>query len=582
MNLIKLFTVVVVTNLFCPLITPSSNDNLAKKVDAYLTQGEANGFSGAVLIAKKGEIIINKGYGFANRAEQIANMPNTVFSTGSVTKQFTATAILKLVELNKLKLIDPIHTFFEDLPEDKKDITIHQLLTHSAGFVDVIGDGDFDYMPTQEFFKTLFDTELLYNPGERHRYSNASYSILARIIELTSGKSYESFLQEYLFEPSNMKQTGYLLPEWKNSIKAHGYARGVKDVGTMIQRFQDADKISWVLKGNGGIQSTQEDMFKWYKALKNNTVLSEASTKLLTTPYIQEQQGSDESFYAYGWAIFNSDRNTKIITHNGSNGIFFHEFMWLPEEDVVIIYSTNAYSRNVEVTWRLEKMIFDETYEPTPIKKSPYTLVLDFIENNKASQSNELINLIKQDYGSDFEDANVLNQIGYMLLRENKTSNWIIELFKLNTQLFPNNANLWDSLGDGYKNKGDKINAIKAYKKALELDATLTASKNSLRELGLVIEDEPEEEIVLDSNILKNYVGNYQLKSGHVIKIVEKVGELYVEFPGRPAMKLNPKSIAKFSIGNRATNLVFNKNKDDDFDGFTIFENGEQMTAKKQ
>ena len=102
-NLIKLITVIVVANLFCPLATPS-NDNLKKKIDAYLIQGETNGFSGAVLIAKKGEVIINKGYGLANRDEQIINTPNTVFSTGSVTKQFTATAILKLVELNKLKL----------------------------------------------------------------------------------------------------------------------------------------------------------------------------------------------------------------------------------------------------------------------------------------------------------------------------------------------------------------------------------------------------------------------------------------------------------------------------------------------
>ncbi len=580
-NLIKFISVVIVTSL-CYSYAQLPEKGLKNRVDEYLTQGEANGFSGAILIVKKGEIIINKGYGLANRAENISNTPATIFSTGSVTKQFTATAILKLVELNKLKLTDSISSFFKALPNDKNDITIHQLLTHSAGLVDVIGNGDFDYIPTDEFFKTLFATELLYNPGERHRYSNASYSVLARIIELVSGNDYESFLQQHLFKPSGMTQTGYLQPKWENSRIAHGYLRGVTDVGTMIGRFKEAGTISWVLKGNGGIQSTQEDMFKWYKALKTNTVLSKTSTALLTTPYIQEQQGSDESFYAYGWAIFNSDRSTKIITHNGSNGIFFHEFMWLPEEDVVIIFSTNAYTRNVEVTWRLEKMIFNESYKPAPIKKSPYTLVLDFIEKNKADQVDILKYLIKQEYGNDFEDTNVLNRIGYKLLKEDNTSDWIIELFKLNVQLFPNNANLWDSLGDGYRNIDDKDHAINAYKKALDLDSTISASKNSLMELGVVINDRPENEVILDSDILKKYAGSYQLKSGHVVKIIEKEGQLYVEFPGRSEMRLSPMSNVKFFIGNRKATLFFNDDENGEVESFTIFESGEQMIAEKQ
>ncbi len=560
----------------------SEDKEVSKRIDNYLAQGVENGFSGAVLIAKKGKIIINKGYGLANRDKMIPNTSTTIFSTGSVTKQFTAAAILKLVELDKLKLTDVISTFFDDLPNDKKKITIHQLLTHSAGLVDAIGDGDFDYMPTSDFFKTLFATKLLHKPGTKHRYSNAGYSVLARVIELVTAQEYEVFLQKYLFEPSGMKQTGYLKPKWDDNKLAIGYARGVMDYGSMISRFQEAGKISWGLKGNGGIQSTQEDMYKWYKALKSNTILSKSSTELLTKPYIQEQQGSDESFYAYGWAIFNSKRNTKIITHNGSNGIFFHEVMWLPKEDVVIIYSTNAYSPEVEITWQLEKMVFDKSYTPKPIKKNPFFLVFDFTKNNKANQSGKLLNLIQNEYGKDFEDANVLNRIGYILLENNKNSDWIIELFKLNTTLFPNNANLWDSLGDGYKNKNDKENAIKSYKKALELDSTLSASKKSLAELGVNITNTTVKEIILDTKIIKDYTGSYYLKSGHEIKIIANEGHLHVEFPGRPSMKLTPKSNEKFSISNRSTMLVFNRNKDSKVESLTIFENGEQMIAKKK
>lgn len=556
------------------------NKELYKKIDTYLSQGAKNGFSGAVLIAKEGKILLNKGYGLANKETKQVNTPQTVFSTGSVTKQFTATAVLKLVELGKLQLTDKISMYFKDLPEDKRNISIHQLLTHSAGLVDVIG-GDFEEIPTDEFFKKLFDTKLLHKPGTRHRYSNASYSVLARIVELVSKQDYEDFLLQYLFLPSGMKHTGYLMPAWNNDNLAQGYVRGVTHWGTLIERFQKAKGISWNLKGNGGIQSTQEDMYKWYQALAKNKILSKSTTELLTKPYIQEQEESDESFYAYGWAIFTSDRNTKIVTHNGSNGIFFHEFMWLPKEDVIIILSTNAYSREAEITWRLEKMIFDDQYTPRPIRKSPYFLVLDFIEKNKSNQADQLLSQMQQELGNDFKDANVFNQIGYMLLENNENSDWMLQLFQLNVKLFPNNANLWDSLGDGYKSVGDTQNAILSYKKALELDLTLSASIASLKALGVTVAS-TQKEVVVALKTLQSYEGSYQLPSGHLIKIIERNGILLVEFPGRPAMKLTPKSTTKFTIGDRNASLVFNTNKDAVVESFTISESGEQMTAARK
>ena len=215
------------------------NLRLTQKIDKYLSEGTANGFSGAVLIAKNGNIILNKGYGLANRETQQRNTPQTVFSTGSVTKQFTAAAILKLAELNKLQLTDKISTYFKGLPEDKREITIHQLLTHSAGLVDVIG-GDFEEIATDKFFTKLFATKLLYKPGARHRYSNVSYSVLARIVELVSQQEYEHFLQEHLFQPAEMQQTGYLIPKWNPASLAQGYVRGVTHWGAMIPRFQKA------------------------------------------------------------------------------------------------------------------------------------------------------------------------------------------------------------------------------------------------------------------------------------------------------------------------------------------------------
>ena len=164
------------------------------KIDTYLSNGEANGFSGAILVIKEGELIINKGYGLANKKSNTLNNPNTIFDIGSNTKQFTSSAILKLVEQNKLSVTDSLNKYFSELPIDKQSITIHQLLTHSAGFSESIGR-DFSDISQKDFFDKLFASKLLSEPGEKYSYSNTGYSILGRIIELASGQSYEAFLK---------------------------------------------------------------------------------------------------------------------------------------------------------------------------------------------------------------------------------------------------------------------------------------------------------------------------------------------------------------------------------------------------
>lgn len=446
---------------------------LENKIDTYLQDGVANGFSGSILVAKKGDIILHKGYGMANKENKIPYKATTVSTIGSVTKQFTATAILKLVELNKLKVEDPLSKFFSKIPNDKKDITLHQLLTHTSGLIDVIGEGDFDDIPMKRFFKTLFATKLLHEPGLKHAYSNAGYSILARIIEIVSGQDYEFYLNENLFKPAGMTETGYFIPKWNDNSIASGYVFNIVSVGTTVSRYQKSGKVTWALKGNGGIHSTTEDMFKWYQALKTHKILPKSLFEKLTTPYILEYEGGS-SHYAYGWAIYSSDRNTKIISHNGGNSIFFHDYIWLPEEDVVIILFTNASSREVEVAWPIKKMIFDKDYKVKPIKKNLFILTFDFIKSNNVQEANELISVIKKDYSPEIKRPSVLNNLGYRILKNEimeikENVKWAITIFKLNTKLFPNDGNTWDSLGEAYFRNGQKKEAIKSYENALEL-----------------------------------------------------------------------------------------------------------------
>lgn len=463
-----LFSVIAFLCLFS-FKTNAQETTLYSRIDNYLSQGSQNGFSGAISVVKDGKIIINKGYGIANKNTQALNNPNTLFDIGSNTKQFTAAAIVKLAEMNKLNLEDTLNKYFNDLPEDKQHITIHQLLTHTAGFTESIGR-DFDQISTDNFFQQLFASKLLSKPGEKYSYSNVGYSILGRIIELTSGQTYEAFLRQYLFTPAGMTQTGYLLPEWNTKELSRSYNRGILDSESGIVRYQKDKGVTWHLKANGGIYSTQNDMLRWYEALKANTVLSEKSLKLLTAPHAPYSSGKYTYAYAYGWTVRVLDNKMKRVSHNGSNGAYSHSLIWFPEENIYIVYATNANSAKVEyAAYAVVRMILDKEYTPTPIKNNVYAFIMNYVEQNPVSTSNTLLTSLQKEYADDFTNSRLLNSMGNLLISLDKQLNWALELFKLNVQLYPEDGNLWDSLGDGYKANNLKEDAIKSYQKAIEL-----------------------------------------------------------------------------------------------------------------
>ena len=317
-----------------------TNQNVQNRINNYLKQLENDHFSGSVLVAHKGEVIASDGYGYANRETNIKNKPATVFDIGSITKQFTAAGILKLEELGKLSVNDKITKFFKNVPKDREHITVHHLLTHSAGLPGAIGH-DYHMISKDEFIKKALESELLFKEGTQYEYSNVGYTLLAMIIEDVSGETYENFLYHHLWNPAQMEQTGYLRPKFNQKNVAVGY----KDSGKWGQPNEKwNDGISWHLKGNGGVLSTVEDMYKWQEALTTNTVLSNTSKTKMFTKHIEEGQGA-QSHYGYGWAIFPTPRATELIAHNGGNGIFFADFWRYPKEDITIIMMSNHANR---------------------------------------------------------------------------------------------------------------------------------------------------------------------------------------------------------------------------------------------
>ncbi|WP_104734986.1 serine hydrolase domain-containing protein [Hanstruepera ponticola] len=464
----------------------TTNKELFNRVDSYLESSANNGFSGVVLVAKKGEVILSKGYGWADRENKIPNSPATVFNIGSVTKQFTASAILKLVEQGKIKTSDEISSYFVQTPSDKKDITIYQLLTHTSGISNRTGGFRYHEASKEQFLKEFFESELQSQPGTTYQYANANYIMLTAILELVSGQTYNAFLQENLFSPAQMTSTGYKRINFSTERLAHGYYYNRDDEkwtdwGT-TQQHLPYNNNHWYSIGKGDIHSTIEDLYKWHVALKNNVVLEPKTRKTQETAYVAENDNMT-SYYGYGWAISKSDRDTKIVAHNGSNGLYFADFVRFIDDDVVVIYITNAFlgPESENVAREIGKMVFNSNYTPAPIPRNIYELIHEFMRTNSSSDAEKLPDFLKEELKDEFNDHAVLNRLGYSRLKKEDQPDWALALFKLNVKLFPEDGNLWDSLGEAYLKYNQKEQAIASYTKAVELGSE--GSKETLQEL---------------------------------------------------------------------------------------------------
>lgn len=316
-------------------------------------------YTGSILIEKDGEVIIANGYGLANRKDNIPNTADTVFTFGSITKQFTGAAIMKLQMQGKLKVTDKITNYFDNVPKDKRKITIHHLLTHTAGFRAMVGD-DFDPTSRQEVIDGAMRMRMRWEPGERHRYSNLGYSLLGAIVEIASGQSYEQYLHDNLFVPAGMLDTGYKLADWSDNVIAHGYLEDGMDWGSVNEKPWAEDGPYWNLRANGGIMSTVNDMHKWYRVLQGTEILDQKSLDAIFTPHVPENK-EKTSFYGYGWAMMKTQRDTPLIAHNGGNGIFFADFRMYPDDGILIIYTCNDAAN---LTIEMERFIRTQVINP--------------------------------------------------------------------------------------------------------------------------------------------------------------------------------------------------------------------------
>ncbi|MCY3965258.1 MAG: serine hydrolase [Acidobacteria bacterium] len=326
------------------------------ELDRMLGEQVEKGFAGSVLVARGREVLHLAGYGLADREAGVPFRPETVSTIGSITKQFTGAAILKLQEQGHLNAGDSVGRFFPEAPARKRAITIHQLLTHTAGLPPALGS-DEEYVGRDDYLQEVWRTELRYPPGERHDYSNTGYSVLAAIVERSTGRPYEEFLRGEFFEPLGMHHTGYRLADWSEAHVAAGYRDG-RRFGRVIQKQNREAGFSWHLVGNGGIHSTVEDMFRWVKALRGGEVLSAESLGTLFGEHVDEGYG--DSFYGYGWVTFQLPSSERMIGHNGGNGFFFADLNFFPNRGDLLYCVLMNDAGHEEVSRTIRQLLLEQ------------------------------------------------------------------------------------------------------------------------------------------------------------------------------------------------------------------------------
>jgi CubicO group peptidase (beta-lactamase class C family) len=314
---------------------PQAPSNLAIEIDNLLNSYAANGtFNGAVLIARDGEVLFSGGYGLADRGAGIPNSPQTKFRLGSITKQFTAAAVLLLQEQGKLNVQDAICDYLSDCPPAWQMITIHHLLSHTSGIPDLTSFPEFWSLqatpsPPLETLNRFNTRPLDFQPGQAWRYSNSGYIVLGLIIEQAAGQPYEVFLQENIFNPLNMTATGY---DHNSNELAVGYMRD-----------SEADFIDMSIPfAAGGLYSTVEDLYRWDQALFNSTLLTQESLSAMFAEHaaIPSPEGSA---YGYGW-IIGQDNGRRVYEHRGAIEGFVSVTAYYPDENVTIILLSNLQS----------------------------------------------------------------------------------------------------------------------------------------------------------------------------------------------------------------------------------------------
>ncbi len=357
---ILLFTVWRIVSQPSPRLTEvtryAQNGKIASRVDSLLSQQAAHQqFSGSVLIAYRDQVLLSKGYSMADWRRRVPNTPHTRFYLGSTSKQFTAMAILILQERGKLHVSDHLCTYIVPCPPAWRPVTIHEVLTHTSG-IPQLDASSLSTASPRSWIASFNGFSLVYTPGSQFSYCSICYQILGYVVEQVSGESYSAFLQQAIFGPLHMKDSGSGDADYTS---APGHAPGYAN-WQVLDTYAGMDVTpQWTfLFGSGLVYSNAEDMYRWDQALSHQTLVSQQTLKEAFTPYVASQYAG--SSYGYGWFIAHSPvPGHRLIWHDGKIPGFRSYIGRYPDDGVTIIILSNlATVDEMALAHELEQIVF--------------------------------------------------------------------------------------------------------------------------------------------------------------------------------------------------------------------------------
>lgn len=302
------------------------------RIDSTLTEAASDGMNGVVHVRVGDEVLLHRAYGWRDRERADPMTKEVGFDIGSLVKPLTAVAVLKAEEEGFLSTADPLGEHFPDAPADKRGITIEQLLRHRSGFQDYIGD-DYETISRSEAIQRILTAPLEHPPGTERAYSNSGYTLLAIILEVATGQSYEAYVREEVLEPAGVPEIGYVLPVWSEEDLAVGYDSEGERWGTPVDQPWLEDGVSWTFRGAGGMLGTAEKVARWYRTLIKGQILGvEALEHYL-------EFGADPSPTGGG----------RLIAHAGGNGVFNTlQVSWIEADVHFTLFTSTARPLNAE------------------------------------------------------------------------------------------------------------------------------------------------------------------------------------------------------------------------------------------
>jgi CubicO group peptidase (beta-lactamase class C family) len=545
----------------------------AARIDEYMTRSNKfRQFNGSVLVAENGKVIYKKGFGLANMEWNVPNETDTKFRLASITKQFTATLIMQLVEQGKLKLDGKISEYLPDYRKDVGDkVTIHHLLTHTSGIPSYTSLPNFmrevsrDPQTPVEFVKKYASGDLEFEPGAKFRYNNSGYFLLGVIIEKLHGKPYEQVMKENIFDPAGMKNSGYDHADALLAKRASGYEKTPNG-------YRNAPYLDMSIPyAAGSLYSTVEDLYLWDQALHTDKLVSAKSKEVMYKPFLDN--------YAYGWNISKvtlsqSKETLNSIAHSGGINGFSTLLVRYPEQKhlIVLLDNTSQGGNLGRISRDLTSIIYNQPFE-MPKQSIAETLLKTVTEQDVVAAVKQYRELkATQAANYDFNEG-ALNALGYQLLGAKKIKE-AIEIFKLNVEAYPQAANPYDSLGEAYLQAGERALALQNYKKSVELNPQNVAAVQIIKNMEAPPSTAP---VSLDA-----YVGQYEVPGLGALDITKEGDKLVGAPTGQPKAELTAQGSERFLVSGPNVNLTFVKDDKGQVTHVNVrLRDGREMLAKK-